>query len=85
MTFPDSHELRSAPELAILAAAENALTIAIRTLAVVHPDLTHANSELQNYTVATEEAATIMRQATDLIARIQRYRNWVLDLDADPF
>lgn len=71
---PGAHALRCAPELGILAALEAALAIAIPAVAAAHPELYDDQIDPGDYTLDVDAAATLTRQAADLLVTIARYR-----------
>jgi hypothetical protein len=70
---PCAADLAIAPELAILAALEIALAASIEAIAARHPEII-SDSDFCDCGLATDEALALRRQASDLVATINRYR-----------
>jgi hypothetical protein len=78
---PGADHLRRAPELGILVALEAALAITIAALAAAHPALYDVPVDPDDYTVDVDAAATLARQAVDMLVTIARYRGALNDPD----
>ena len=79
---PADDDLAVAPELAILSALEVALVVATQVLNIVHTEILAPGDDRRPADPATQVAAEIIRQATALVAAINRYRLAIVDPDA---
>ncbi len=79
---PAVDDLCIAPELAILAALEVSLVVAIQVLNLAHTEILAPGDERHPATHETKIAAEIIAQATGLMTAINRYRLAILDPDA---
>jgi hypothetical protein len=84
IAIPPDDDLCVAPELAILAALEAGLAIAVQVLNITHTEIFAPGDDRHPANLDTRVAAEIIAQATSLIATINRYRRSLLDPDADP-
>ncbi len=73
ITPPTATQLIAAPELAILAALELALVASVDAVTARHPEI-RADCDLCECRLGTEDALALCRQATALVATINRYR-----------
>jgi hypothetical protein len=69
--------LAGSPELAAVAVLDSALTVTVRALAAVWPELQHGNLPYEEHRTALE----IIELAGSLAAAIRRYRRAVADTD----
>jgi hypothetical protein len=81
IAIPPDDDLCVAPELAILAALEAGLTIAIQVLNITHTEILAPGDDRRPANLDTRVAAEIIAQATRMIATINRYRRALLDPD----
>ena len=78
---PFASELCFAPELAILAALEATAATTIEVMHAAHPEIEQADTDLAELPLDVAAAAQLSRQATDLIASLNRYRLSLLHPD----
>jgi hypothetical protein len=78
---PFAGELCLAPELAILTTLEAALATTIQVMLAIHPELEGTTIPLEDFVADVKVAATIARQATQLLATVNRYRLTIFDPD----
>lgn len=82
VAIPSDDDLWVAPELAILAALEAGLAIAVQVLNITHTEILAPGDDRHPPTIDIRVAAEIITQATHMIATIKRYRLALLDPDS---
>lgn len=71
---PSDDDLCVAPELAILAALEVSLVVTAQVLNIAHTEILAPGDEPYHPGLDTKIAATLIAQASTMIATINRYR-----------
>jgi hypothetical protein len=82
ITTPCDDDLCVAPELAILAALEVTLVVAVKVLNIAHTEVLTPGADRQQPGLDCKVAAALIAQSSHMIATINRYRLALVDPDA---